>query len=233
MVFAWGQKFYGKVLAHGGSYVVTRFSYFNLVPMIARASYLVAGERVFGLPEKHARSVRAGYVRVWSLVLGLAGGALTTNLPGGGAPLVLLGAACAAWSWLRVGRPSPDEIAMRERYAMVAGIPVDIALLVEATQGEDALAAQAWLDEIRATATQQLREPSPYRDEGSKLLELVRDDEWNEVASLAGSLPAPSQAAAMTVARIAMLTSKKKRVREGAKDAHEALFAAGAPRLTK
>src|SRR4051812_21907910 len=98
MVFVWGQRFYDKVLAHQGSYVVTRFSYFNLVPFIARASYLVAGERALELPSMHRASVRAGYLRTWALVATFAGGAFTTGF-GGGVPVAALGLAVCLWAW--------------------------------------------------------------------------------------------------------------------------------------
>jgi hypothetical protein len=54
MIFAWGQRFYGKVDAVGNACVRTRFTHFQLLPFAPSASWLmvVGGpcERALSLP---------------------------------------------------------------------------------------------------------------------------------------------------------------------------------------
>src|SRR4051812_12483735 len=133
MILIFGHRFYGKVDALGGTYVVTRFVHFQMLPLFPLESFLI----VTGAPEERAlsigrlaRSVLAAYARIWAfagLFLGLALADAVT--PWLGAPIAIASALAGAWGWVRARRPSADERAQRSIYAELAGAPVDVALL--------------------------------------------------------------------------------------------------------
>jgi hypothetical protein len=102
-VIIYGVRPYGIVESHGGEYAQTSFFHLWFVPLIPTGSFWVTNETEEGKAgyaiDMHAKSVIAGFARVWGPVAALAsfGAGMAGN------PIMLLVSALAialtAWTW--------------------------------------------------------------------------------------------------------------------------------------
>lgn len=225
MFFFVGQRFYGKVHALGGACLTTRFTHFDLLPLVPHETYVVfAGPTrrgALGMPLVRS-SVLSGYARAWSLAVAFVGAAVG-GVAGIGVAAVAFAIAVAAWSTRAT--LSAEERLVREVYAELAGAPVDVAWIVAATRGADAVSARAWLDDIRRRAQQILE------DEGADLAvdyrATARHVDFRGVAARPGAVTPRCRAAALTLARIASVDATVTSAeRAAAASAHAQLRAA-------
>jgi hypothetical protein len=146
MIFVFNRRAYGRVSVVDGTFVVTHFWCFNLLPIVPNESHVVLARAPNGectsvpIPA-HASSIAAGYVRPWAVVGALASLFVVAVADSAGERLRALAAlgvaaiACAL-AWLVVGRVSDEERARRRAYGQVTGAPVDPAWLPEERRRE-------------------------------------------------------------------------------------------------
>ncbi|HEY5922060.1 MAG TPA: hypothetical protein VIV11_10340 [Kofleriaceae bacterium] len=104
-VIIYGARAYGTVEAHGGEHAETNFFHLWFVPLIPTGSYWitnVTAEGSVGYPiDMHAKSVLAGYLRVWGPIVALGGfvAGVAGNLPLLLVSALAIAATVLAWTW--------------------------------------------------------------------------------------------------------------------------------------
>ncbi len=138
----YGRRLYGRRLEHRGSYVATWFFHLWFVPLIPLGSVMVLRELDGSSFETHRidfnwRSAGLALLRVSPVLMVFhALDGFGDLRPGDPSWPMLLELLCAAALFVValfvVGRPSADDRARLDAYALVYGYAVDLALLPEA-----------------------------------------------------------------------------------------------------
>jgi hypothetical protein len=226
MIFVWGRRFYGKIEQLDEACVRTFFFHLFFLPLVPYRSFLLvtgSGERALQLPLE-GRSVLAGYARAWPLLttyVGIALASETALVPG--VLLAVVSGLLGLWAWLRLGRLSATGRLERKAYALFVGALLDVALIVQATRGQDRVKAEHWLADVTTRAEAVFAEQAEnahasYRD-------AARFSDWRQVAEQPQAASARCRSAALTLARIAWARSDDG-AREQVAAAHTRLRAA-------
>ena len=227
MIFVSGSRYYGKVDAIGGVYVTTRFQHVQMLPFVPLGSVLIVTgcghDRALVLPLV-ARSVVAGYVRIWTFFAIFVGLALTDEVsPFVGVPIAVAAAVAGAWAWFSAGHVSAEEREKRRIYGTFAGAPIDVARLGDAARGPDAAEAKAWRDEIVGRAEEMIT--TDGSNDAASYRGLARHTGWQDVAEHAHAATPACQGAALTLARLST-SEGDANARAAAAIAHDRIWSA-------